>query len=272
MSAARHLVVCGGNGFVGSRICKAAVAHNYRVTSLSRSGQPDWKALWSLSSPPAWASQVEWHKANVFDPSTYSDKLEGASAVVHTMGILIEEDYKGVLTGKEPIISGLKKAFDNKEVDRGKQLTYESMNRDSAITLAKTAIDHKVPTFLYISASSGAPMLPTRYISTKRDAERILPTLATEDWRTISLRPGIIYDSTRPITVPIAMLTGVTSTINSLTGGRIPFIGVAGQKPLKVDAVAGAAVQAIDDPDVSGVVDIAGIEKLAEKAWRKGML
>ncbi|KAF8423576.1 hypothetical protein EV426DRAFT_117672 [Tirmania nivea] len=110
------------------------------------------------------------------------------------MGILIEEDYKGVLTGKAPIISGLKKAFDNKEVDRGKQLTYESMNRDSAITLAKTVIDHKVPTFLYISASSGAPMLPTRYISTKRDAERIFPTLATEDWRTISLRPGIIYD------------------------------------------------------------------------------
>jgi len=49
------------------------------------------------------------------------------------MGILIEEDYKGVLTGKEPIISGLKKAFDNREVDRGKQLTYESMNRDSGM-------------------------------------------------------------------------------------------------------------------------------------------
>ena len=177
MSAARHLVVCGGNGFVGtlsyppnlplgprsppyfllcpnlyslylyspfplgSRICKAAVAHNYRVTSLSRSGQPDWKALWSLSSPPEWASQVEWHKANVFDPSTYSDKLDGASAVVHTMGILIEEDYKGVLTGKEPIISGLKKAFNNREVDRGKQLTYESMNRDSGKVLGYLSQD-----------------------------------------------------------------------------------------------------------------------------------
>ena len=51
--------------------------------------------------------------------------------MVHTMGILIEEDYKGVLTGKEPVISGLKKAFDNREKDRGPQLTYESMNRDS---------------------------------------------------------------------------------------------------------------------------------------------
>lgn len=101
------------------------------MTSLSRSGAPDWQALWSLPVPPEWASKVEWHKANVFEPSTYSGKLEGASAIVHSMGILIEEDYKGVLTGKEPIISGLKKAFDNREKDRGAQLTYESMNRDS---------------------------------------------------------------------------------------------------------------------------------------------
>ena len=72
--------------------------------------------------------------------------------------------------------------------------------------------------------------------------------------------------------MPIAILTGVTSTLNSLTGGRLPFMGAAGQKPLKVDAVAEAAVQAIDEPDVSGVVDIARMERLAEKAWRKGML
>jgi len=68
------------------------------------------------------------------------------------------------------------------------------------------------------------------------------------------------------------MFTGLTSTLNSLTGGRIPFIGAAGQKPLKVDTVAEAAVQAIDEPDVSGVVDIAGMERLVQKAWRKGML
>lgn len=68
------------------------------------------------------------------------------------------------------------------------------------------------------------------------------------------------------------MLTGITSTLNSLTGGRVPFIGAAGQKPLKVDAVAQAAVQAIDEPDVSGVIDVLGIEKLVTKAWRKGML
>ena len=30
----RKLVVCGGNGFLGSRICKAAVARDWDVTSI----------------------------------------------------------------------------------------------------------------------------------------------------------------------------------------------------------------------------------------------
>lgn len=34
MSAAKKLVVCGGNGFLGSRICKYAVARGWDVTSI----------------------------------------------------------------------------------------------------------------------------------------------------------------------------------------------------------------------------------------------
>ena len=30
----KKLVVCGGNGFLGSRICKAAVARDWDVTSI----------------------------------------------------------------------------------------------------------------------------------------------------------------------------------------------------------------------------------------------
>lgn len=123
-----------------------------------------------------------------------------------------------------------------------------------------------------MSASGGAPILPTRYISTKRDAERILPTLSDQNWRTIFARPAMIYDSTRPITVPLALATGITSSLNSLTGGRIPFLGAAGQKALRVDTVANAVVQAIEEENVSGVVDVAAMERLAEKFWRRGML
>ena len=34
MSAPKRIVVFGGNGFLGSRICRAAVARNWDVTSV----------------------------------------------------------------------------------------------------------------------------------------------------------------------------------------------------------------------------------------------
>jgi nucleoside-diphosphate-sugar epimerase len=34
MSATKKLVVCGGNGFLGSRICKSAVGRGWDVTSI----------------------------------------------------------------------------------------------------------------------------------------------------------------------------------------------------------------------------------------------
>jgi uncharacterized protein YbjT (DUF2867 family) len=33
-AAKKKLVVCGGNGFLGSRICKAAVARDWDVVSI----------------------------------------------------------------------------------------------------------------------------------------------------------------------------------------------------------------------------------------------
>lgn len=74
------------------------------------------------------------------------------------MGILLEADYKGVLTGKESLVGGLRRAFsatkggsDRNPLERGRedgagdgegggeirsaepdgQITYELMNRDS---------------------------------------------------------------------------------------------------------------------------------------------
>jgi hypothetical protein len=81
----------------------------------------------------------------MFTPTTYRPFLYGADAVVYSMGILLEADYKGVLQGKEPIISGLQKAFgmsgtgnrnplERKEggsIREDGQLTYELVNRDS---------------------------------------------------------------------------------------------------------------------------------------------
>ena len=50
------LVVFGGNGFVGSRICEEAVKTGLAVVSISRSGGPKQNA--------AWTSDVEWVQAS----------------------------------------------------------------------------------------------------------------------------------------------------------------------------------------------------------------
>lgn len=205
------------------------------------------------------------------------------------MGILFEADYKGVLQGKVPIYKGLQRAFsstkqgtqnplsrkENEDLapqEHDGQLTYEVMNRDSAVTLAMEASKAGAGSFVYISAAAGAPVLPQRYITTKREAES---TIASEfpKMRSIFVRPGMLYDSSRTITLGLAGATAMGAVANSLTGGRLTWLmGAGGTKPLKADVVAEATVEALDDESVKGVVEVPQIETLATTAWRKGML
>lgn len=203
------------------------------------------------------------------------------------MGILLEADYKGVITGQESPIAGLRKAFSPdkghnnpnplerdggyKKPESEKQLTYEMMNRDSAVLLARAANEAGTEAFLYVSAAGGAPVLPARYIDTKREAESLIASRFPK-MRGIFVRAPFLYDSSRMFTVPMAAMTGVGALFNGLTRGVLGgFLGAAGAKPLKVDVVARAAVEALDT-DARGPVEVPELEALAEKAWRKGML
>ncbi|EMC93982.1 hypothetical protein BAUCODRAFT_94015 [Baudoinia panamericana UAMH 10762] len=289
-AAKKKLVVCGGNGFLGSRICKAAVARDWDVTSISRSGEPNWPSVSSHQTAPPWSKSVTWRSANILQPDTYKTDLEGADAVVHSMGILLEADYKGVLTGKESPVSGLRRAFsstkrggsvnplerqDGEPIEPGEQdgqLTYELMNRDSAIVLAREADRAKVASFAYISAAAGAPILPGRYINTKREAESTI-TSTFPRMRNIFIRPGFLYDSSRTFTIPMAAVTYGGFLVNSITGGNLTWaMGAGGAKPLQADVVAQAVVESLADENVKGPVEVKEIEELANRAWRRGML
>jgi hypothetical protein len=93
---------------------------------------------------------VSWQKGDILDPESYTKHLEGADAVIHSMGILLEADYKGVVSGRESPIKGLQRAFSKtkagtqnpltrKEGEKLRpqesdgQLTYEIMNRDTGM-------------------------------------------------------------------------------------------------------------------------------------------
>jgi len=260
------------------------------VTSISRSGEPSWSSVSSSPDPPPWSRSVTWATGDILKPTTYNSHLASANAVVHTMGILLEADYKGVLQGKESPIAGLQRAFSSYKAgsavnplerksgeDLGKgekdgQLTYELMNRDSAIALAQEAQEQGAGCFVYISAMAGAPVLPGRYITTKREAEDAIASNMVK-MRNVFLRPPFLYDSSRKFTLPIAASGAVGNTVNELVGGRLTSIfGAAVEKPLKADLVAEAVVEAIADEVTKGIVDRKSIEALAAKAWRKTML
>ncbi|KAJ5515271.1 hypothetical protein N7527_006831 [Penicillium freii] len=284
----KRLVVAGGSGFLGSRICKAATARGWTVISLSRSGEPRWDTVTDSRERPSWAGSVEWAKADILKPESYKPHLHGASAVVHSMGILLEADYKGVVQGRAPILSGLQRAFSTSKLgsqnpltrqegealepkEKDKQLTYELMNRDSAIALAKESVNEHVPTFVYISAAAGAPILPARYLSTKREAEATI-TSNLPDLRSVFIRPGFMYDPSRKFTLPIAMGGFVASEFNTFLGNKLGFLGAMAEKPLKADVVSEAVVEALEDESTKGAVGTKQIEALATKAWRKTML
>ncbi|OJD28066.1 hypothetical protein ACJ73_00522 [Blastomyces percursus] len=288
MVATKRIVVAGGSGFLGSRICKSAVARGWDVVSLSRHGEPAWETITSSSHAPRWAKSVEWAKADILKPATYKPFLKEASAVVHSMGILLEADYKGIVQGKESVISGLQKLFassrpgsqnplqrqEGEELiakEAGGQLTYELMNRDSAVALAQEASYEHVPTFAFISAAAGAPVVPERYVTSKRDAEALISS-NLPDLRSIFIRPTFMYDSSRKLTLPIALGGVVGSEVNALLGGRLSSLGMMTAKPLNVNIVGEAVVEAIGDDDVQGVVGPKKIETLATKGWRRSML
>lgn len=250
----------------------------------------------SSALPPAWSHNVSWERADIFRPAQWLALLKGADYVVHSLGILLEADYKGVISGRENPFSGLARAFSpdhagahsrnplermrdehrtDPVVDAPKspaQLTYEMMNRDSAILLAKEAAREGVKAFGYVSAAGGAPVLPSRYISTKREAEAVVAREFPE-MRGVFYRPPFMYDRSRVVTMPMAAMVTAGSVFNGLTGGVLRgFLGAAGTKPLKVDAVADAVVEGLADEKVRGPVEVPQLEELANRAWRKTML
>lgn len=101
------VVVFGGNGFAGSRVCKILVGTGAKVVSISRSGStPEWATgmsiinwfmclflnQWRLiflgrekSSGEDWLESVDWKKG---DPSAedMSGLLSGSAAVVSCVG------------------------------------------------------------------------------------------------------------------------------------------------------------------------------------------
>uniref|UniRef100_A0A7S3GJY7 NAD-dependent epimerase/dehydratase domain-containing protein n=1 Tax=Palpitomonas bilix TaxID=652834 RepID=A0A7S3GJY7_9EUKA len=80
MSAGKvaKVLVTGGNGFVGSAVCRAALSKGLHVISVNRSGRPNLKG--------DWVDKVVWVKADTLEKEQWSSHLEGVKGVVACVG------------------------------------------------------------------------------------------------------------------------------------------------------------------------------------------
>ncbi|KAI0054135.1 mitochondrial protein [Auriscalpium vulgare] len=230
----QRLLVVGGNGFIGSAVCKAALAKGYQVTSLSSSGQP---FRTPKGHSPTWTAKVEWHAGDALRPETYAHLLPGASAVVHTLGTLLPDTkYKSALAAGS--LPGFLSAFaspSNPLEKEGRGNAYETLNRDSALQVAQAFVESTPSAevsvghpraFVYLSAEDiFRPFIPAAYIETKREAELGIEMMLSgrPDYRGVYVRPSLVYHPHfRPYTSPVAALLDLSSTIHARLPSTLP--------------------------------------------------
>ncbi|EEF46829.1 conserved hypothetical protein [Ricinus communis] len=233
--AAEKLLVLGGNGFVGSHVCKEALDRGLKVDSLSRSGRS--------SVRDSWANAVTWHQGDLLSPNSWKEALNGVSAVISCVG-----------------------GF-------GSHSHMYKINGTANINAIRAASEKGVKRFVYISAADFglANYLLQGYYEGKRAAETEL--LTKFPYGGIILRPGFIYGTRNvgsvklPLGVigsPMEMLLQHAKPLNQL-----PLVGPLFTPPVNVNAVAKVAVRAASDPVFPpGIIDVYGILRYTQPRSR----
>lgn len=156
------------------------------------------------------AQQVGWVKGSAFDNAILKDLLPKATVVIHTLGILLESNYKSSVSGlASGLVKGLAENWSS-SASRGNPLAtsknrpsstapqassglYERINRDSAINVMQAYIASRSTSttgtpfqtdnpFVYVSAADVfKPFVPERYITTKREAESRIRELCDQN-------------------------------------------------------------------------------------------
>ncbi|KAK6279697.1 hypothetical protein POUND7_019964 [Theobroma cacao] len=220
------LLVLGGNGFVGSHICREALEQGLTVSSLSRSGRP--------SLHDSWLNDVLWHKGDLLSPGSLKQAMSEATSVISCVGAFGSNPYMYRINGT------------------------------ANVNAIRAAVEQRVKRFVYVSAADFGLLyyLLRGYYEGKRVTEAELTDKFPNGG--IILRPGFIHGTRQvgnmkfPLSAIGAPLQMVLQHAKFLT--RIPLIGPLFIPPVKVTSVAKVAIRAAIDPLFpSGIVDVYGI-------------
>ncbi|ODV81272.1 NAD(P)-binding protein [Suhomyces tanzawaensis NRRL Y-17324] len=264
----KSIAVFGGNGFLGRKICEVGVRLGYNVTAFSRSGKPP-SNLPPINVP--WINKVKWEAADLLDPSSYSSKLSQYDSVVHSVGMLFEnQSYKKVansnfnaLRDAQNLANSLK---GSNPMAKDSKLTFEAIQRDSAVLLADAFLEAKgpglEPAFVYISASQKPPFVPERYLTTKREAEFELA--CKEGLRVIAMRCSFMteeHSGPNPRSVLGGLVLLGHSVKQNTIGDSLSYVNNLIRPPVSTEQVARTLYEKLE----SGYSGIVRDEEIAKK-------
>lgn len=242
VDSGKHLFVIGGNGYLGSTICRTALESGLSVTSISRSGAPK-------NRNEAWMEKVNWLAVDAAKVGEWAEKVFGtpsqpkARAVISTLGTFGSDELMFRING--------------------------TVN----VEVAKHAKASGIPRFIYTSAhnygeegslpflDSGKSSAGWGYFRGKRFAEEKLEELyagtsAREDGGLpyYILRPSFVFGTrvlstgkTVPLWIAGKPLQEMTLMLPSSLR-KLPFIGAGLVPPVSADQVARVAVDLAVNP------------------------
>lgn len=229
-----HVIVIGGNGYVGSHVCQEALKQGLTVSSINRSGAP---------KDGAWVSRVNWIRGDVLEPAgDWTSSLDRVGAVISCVGGFGSNEWM------------------------------QKINGDSNINVARAAREHGVPRFVFVSAHQYhlPEWVLKGYFQGKRRAESVVREMYGSSG-TI-LQPGFIHGTrqVKGFSVPLwligAPLEAVTRWSPVQMLGKAPLIGPliapAVVPPIGVDALARVAVAAATKQQISGTLDWKAMSEL----------
>lgn len=234
----KSVVVLGGNGFVGSAVCRSLLDKGAKVVSVNRSGPP--------SSDESWTKGVTWIRADVFDEDSWIDCLEGVDAVVSCIGGF------GTVADMERVCG------------------------DATVNSVETAKKRSVPKFVFVSVLDyNIPeelKKRTGYFSGKKRAEEAV--LSQYPDTGVVVRPGFIYGDRKvgDVVLPLGVVgKPVEDLLKKLPKNagellkRLPASDLAFAPPISLEVVANAIAKAVYEPEVTGVLELEDMERLASE-------
>lgn len=156
------IVVFGGNGFIGQKICQELVARNHQVVSVSRSGQPQ-------KARGEWLAQVQWVQSDVLADKEWHEVTADADWLVNCIGVLFEK--------------------------KARNQTYERLI-EAPVTIILDYLESQQSTTPLLSISANhVPFFLKRYLVAKKRTEKMITTRCK---RGKVIYPGLVTDPSRP--------------------------------------------------------------------------